>query len=234
MNKKCAIMQPTFLPWAGYFNLIGEVDSFIFLSDADYQKSSWHNRNRILVNGSVAWITCPIQRMQLGSPIHSILLQDAVTGWREKLVRKIRQAYAKSPFKNNLDLIIPVLLNYEITLLSDLNTTLIKILCAEMNLRSQFYDSKDFPNDLGRSARLEFMVQAVGATEYVSPVGARSYLIEDGVFEESSVLLSFQEFTPRPYNQPPQGSFVGSLSIVDVICNIGLTNAKEYVSGQYI
>ena len=145
MSQKMCNYAANFPPWAGYFNLIDEVDSFIFLSDADYQKSSWHNRNRILVNGSEVWITCPIQRKKLGSPIHSILLQESVTGWREKLVRTIRQAYAKAPFKNNLDLIIPVLLNHEITFLSDLNTTLIKILCAEMKLRSQFYDSEIFP-----------------------------------------------------------------------------------------
>ena len=74
----------------------------------------------------------------------------------------------------------------------------------------------------------------VGASEYVSPVGARSYLIEDGVFDKSSVCLSFQDFTPKPYDQLSQKSFVSRLSIVDVICNIGLTNAKDYVSGQYI
>jgi hypothetical protein len=234
MNEKCAIMQPTFLPWAGYFNLISKVDSFIFLTDADYQKSSWHNRNRILVNGSEAWITCPIQRRRLGSPIYSIELQEVITGWREKLVRKIRQAYAKSPFKNNLDLIIPVLLDPEIIFLSDLNISLIKTLCAEMQLSSEFYDSMDFPSDLGRSARLEFMAKKVGASEYVSPVGARDYLMEDGVFDDSPICLSFQQYIPEPYDQPSQETFVSHLSIVDVICNVGLINAKDYVSGRYM
>ena len=47
---KCSIMQPHFLPWIGYFNLISQSEKFIFLDDAQFSKNSWHNRNRILNN----------------------------------------------------------------------------------------------------------------------------------------------------------------------------------------
>ena len=47
---KCSIMQPTYLPWSGYFNLIYNTDIFIFLDDAQYSKGSWHNRNLIINN----------------------------------------------------------------------------------------------------------------------------------------------------------------------------------------
>ncbi|WP_370302900.1 WbqC family protein, partial [Rheinheimera baltica] len=53
---KCAIMQPTFLPWSGYFNLMASVDVFVFLDDAQFQKGSWHNRNRIPLNGKPHWL----------------------------------------------------------------------------------------------------------------------------------------------------------------------------------
>ena len=59
---KIAIMQPTFLPWIGYFKLISEVDTFIFFDDAQYSKSSWHNRNRILVKNHINWLTLPIKK----------------------------------------------------------------------------------------------------------------------------------------------------------------------------
>ena len=66
---KCAIMQPTFLPWAGYFNLIAEVDTFVFLDDAQLQKNSWHNRNQILLNHKKHWISVPVKRSNLGQTI---------------------------------------------------------------------------------------------------------------------------------------------------------------------
>ena len=50
-NGTCAIMQPSFLPWAGYFNLIALSEHFIFLTDAEFSKGSWHNRNQVLIEG---------------------------------------------------------------------------------------------------------------------------------------------------------------------------------------
>ena len=59
---KCAIMQPTFFPWSGYFCLINEVDKFIFLDDAQFSKGSWHNRNKIFLANKVSWLTLPIKK----------------------------------------------------------------------------------------------------------------------------------------------------------------------------
>ena len=91
-------------------------------------------------------------------------------------MRTIRQAYAKAPLRQpRFD--HSGITCHEITL-SDLNTTLIKILCAEMKLQS-ILRFRDFSNDLGES-RLEFMVQMVGASSMSALLG-QSYLIEDGV-----------------------------------------------------
>ena len=44
--SKIAIMQPTFLPWVGYFDLIDQVDTFVFLNDVQFQKQTWQHRNK--------------------------------------------------------------------------------------------------------------------------------------------------------------------------------------------
>ena len=56
---KCAVMQPMYLPWAGYFNLISSVDRFYYLDDAQYERGTWQNRNRILLNGQAQFLTVP-------------------------------------------------------------------------------------------------------------------------------------------------------------------------------
>ena len=60
MIADIAVMQPTYLPWSGYFNLIANVKDFVFLDDVQFSKSSWHNRNRINEFGDVKWITVPV------------------------------------------------------------------------------------------------------------------------------------------------------------------------------
>ena len=59
---RCAIMQPTYLPWAGYFNLISQVDRFVFLDDVQFEKQSWQTRNRILLQGEECLISVPVRK----------------------------------------------------------------------------------------------------------------------------------------------------------------------------
>ena len=46
---KVAIMQPTYLPWAGYFGLMMASDIFIFLDNVQFEKRGWQQRNQRLV-----------------------------------------------------------------------------------------------------------------------------------------------------------------------------------------
>ena len=77
-------MQPTYLPWAGYFNLIAQVDVFVFLDDAQFQKNSWHNRNRILLNHGTHWITVPVNRKALSQTINKSSV-DEKQNWKKSM-----------------------------------------------------------------------------------------------------------------------------------------------------
>ena len=65
----CSIIQPTFFPWSGYFNIIYNSDLVIFLDDAQYSKNSWHNRNQIVINKKKSWITIPLKKSKLKTKI---------------------------------------------------------------------------------------------------------------------------------------------------------------------
>ena len=62
---RCVIMQPTYMPWAGYLHLIDQADVFVFLDDVQFEKQSWQNRNRVLVRGAPHWLTVPVLRQHL-------------------------------------------------------------------------------------------------------------------------------------------------------------------------
>ena len=42
-----AIVQSSYIPWRGYFDLIREVDEFILFDDMQYTRRDWRNRNKI-------------------------------------------------------------------------------------------------------------------------------------------------------------------------------------------
>ena len=89
-------MQPTYLPWAGYFNLIYNTDIFIFLDDAQYSKGSWHNRNRILNNFKETWITIPLKKHKLNTNLNKIYLHD-LESWKKTHINLLKESYFKHP-----------------------------------------------------------------------------------------------------------------------------------------
>ena len=91
---KCAIMQPTFIPWAGYFNLMSQVDNFILLDDVQLEKQSWQTRNLLLINGKAKWISLPVKRFSLSQTINRTVFFDT-DRWRGKVMRSFEQNYAK-------------------------------------------------------------------------------------------------------------------------------------------
>ena len=93
-DTSCAIMQPTFLPWLGYFNLISKVDTFVFLDDVQLDKRSWQTRNRLFTGQTVNWVSCPIQKTSRDTLICDVDISQN-TEWKNKLIKTIRYNNSK-------------------------------------------------------------------------------------------------------------------------------------------
>ncbi len=227
---RCAIMQPTYLPWAGYFNLISQVDVFVFLDDVQFVKRSWQSRNRILMNGNPYFITVPVNHVSRSQKICEVEC-NYHQNWREKHIRTVEQTYAKHAYKEEMyQATFDLIGNTAITRLADLNIRLIKRWSHHLGLKTPFLLSSDLQAEGKRSSRLFHICQKIGCTEYVSPIGAAAYLQEDQVFAESSpVRLSFQTYQPSAYQQKGAVQFVSHLSLVDVLANLGWEQTREYV-----
>jgi len=225
---KCVVMQPTYLPWSGYFNLIAQADVFVFLDDVQYERSSWQNRNRILLHGQVHFLTVPSERNSLDQKINTIQIDDK-KNWRQKHDRTLKQAYAKHPYSQDLEAISNIILNPALGQLADLNIQIILTIVDRLGLTSKFVRSSKLGITGQRTERLIKFCQHFNCDEYLSPVGAADYLAEDGHFETAPVRLSFQNFTPSPYPQRKQTDFVSHLSVVDAIANLGWKKTLQYV-----
>lgn len=225
---KCAIMQPTFLPWAGYFNLMASVDVFVFLDDAQYQKSSWHNRNRVPVNDVPQWLTVPIQHQALSQSILDTVVNPQPV-WRQKMLRQLTQLYARHPYRSELECFTALIADTAFTSLAELNIALITMVAGKLRLSCNMCRSSTMNSTGVRTERVLAILKEVGATAYLSPQGARDYLTEDGFCLQNEFTLSYQEFTAKAYPQMKSSQFIEKLSIVDVVMNIGWDATAQYV-----
>src|SRR5262249_27679866 len=94
---KIAIMQPTYLPWLGYFDLADEVDLFVLLDNVQFAKRSWQQRNRIKTAAGLAWLTVPVNVKGR----YDQLISEATfsePGFADTHLRTLAHNYAKAPY----------------------------------------------------------------------------------------------------------------------------------------
>ncbi len=231
MTQCLVVMQPTFLPWSGYFNLIAQADDFIILDDVQLEKQSWQTRNRLIVAGQPNWISVPIRRTHLAQTIAETMVVDE-THWREKLGRGVSINYAKHPYFSDAYDIINYHISQTTTRLAELNENTIRYISAKLHLKTRWHRASALNIVADRTDRLVAFCNHFSAEEYLSPVGSAEYLEEDGFMIRSPSKLRLQNYIPASYLQKGLADFYSHLSIVDVVANMGWDLASEYVRCQ--
>jgi WbqC-like protein family len=224
-----AVMQPTVLPWSGYFNLISKCDVFIFHDDVQLEKRSWQTRNRLIFEKKEAWITMPIKHDGESQKINgtSVLADQK---WRLSNIQKFKRNYERHPYYQEGYEVFEKYINTQTINLAVRNEELIKFVCKKLKLNKQFYTASNLKIDGVRSDKLIKLCDLFKATKYLSPIGSREYLEIDNFVDKTKTKLEFQEYLPNPYPQKGMDNFVSYLSIVDVICNLGFAGARLYVA----
>src|SRR5712671_2604438 len=94
---RLAVMQPYFLPYIGYFQLMSAVDKVVLLDDVNFINGGWINRNRIVVNGERYWLTLPLSKASQNSLINEIKIVDDPV-WKRKTMRTVELNYRGAPY----------------------------------------------------------------------------------------------------------------------------------------
>jgi len=224
-------MQPTFLPWLGYFSLINSVDRFIFLDNVQFEARSWQQRNRILVNCMTHWLTVPVP-LPTG---RETKIKDVVINQEHFSPLKFKQtlvhAYSKSKWGGATINIVSPILESSSQLLSTMNKELIINICNELGIKKEFILASDLEAKGEKASLLLDICKLLGATTYISPVGSRAYLDEFSGFAESGIQVEYQSYQHPVY---PQLSvdFISHLSIIDAMCNIGTEATAHLVKSD--
>ena len=226
---KCAIMQPTFFPWSGYFCLINEVDKFIFLDDAQFSKGSWHNRNKIFLANKVSWLTLPIKKKDLFTSINEIEIAD-VKILNNKINTKIKEAYQNHKYFSCIVEIMDFLEKLETINLSEINISIIKFISLKLGINKvDFIKSSDLKIKGKRTEKIISILNKVSASSYISPPGAQDYLSQDNYGLNTNIPLSFIDYHQKEYSQKKITNFISNLSIIDVIANVGWSETSDHI-----
>jgi len=222
--KKCSIMQPTYLPWLGYFNLIAQSDVFVFLDTVQYSKNSFHNRNKYPSKSHTDgynWITVPVLKDKLSKQICETAIQND-SKWKKKHLSTISNVYGRTNyFKDFFPVIEDVLVSKDFQSLAELNTSLIINISKYLKLNAEFVFSSEMSAVGDRSNLILNICNELSCKKYLSPAGAKSYIEEDGILLESDLEVKFQNFHCLEYNQRGMDTFIPYMSIIDIIFNEG-------------
>lgn len=218
-----AMMQPAFLPWQGFFELILKADRFVFLDDFQYSVQSYHQRNRLFLNkGQPGWYTVPVHKSDsFLAPLIQTQINEEVP-WRMKMWKRIKNNYSRAPFYKDIAVPLEKWFFSPHDSLGAQNIEFIKMACEWLGLKPEFRYSSNFQSPSARSQKVLDILRWCGADVYFCAQGSFSYMREDAVFPVADITVKFQDFVPKPY--PQCGSpevFVPFLSILDALFNVG-------------
>ncbi len=214
--KRVAIVQSNYIPWKGYFDLIAAVDEFILFDDMQYTRRDWRNRNRIKTPMGLQWITVPVRVK--GKYLQTICETEIDgTDWAKTHWKTLTLNYRRAPhFGEIASLLEPYYLGRTYTHLSELNGTLISVVCERLGISTTISKSCDYVLAEGKTERLVSLCVQAGGTEYVSGPAAREY-IDPALFEAAGVMLSWFDYDGYPEYPQLWGEFQHGVSILDLL-----------------
>lgn len=227
-GKTVAILQSSYIPWKGYFDIINDVDTFIFYDDVQFTSRDWRSRNQIRTPTGNIWLSIPVGD-HLQRLIHEVTLGDH--RWQAKHWRSIQMAYGRAPyFKAYSSFFEPVYMEQEWTSLSLLNQTMTRMIAREiLGITTEFRDSREYGAEGQKLDRLIDLVKKTGATRYLSGPSAASY-IDPGRFAEIDVELLYKDYAGYPEYPQRGGDFTHTVSILDLVFQLGPA-APDYIWG---
>lgn len=223
-----AILQSNYIPWKGYFDIIHDVDLFIFYDDVQYTRRDWRNRNKIKTPRGAEWLTVPAKGGR-ESLIHEVQLSD--TRWQENHWKTLKQFYGKAPFfERHRALLEAVYLGRTWTHLSILNQYLIQLISHEvLGISAKFVDSRTYAATGAKQDRIIDLLVKCGATRYVSGPSGSDY-IDVARFAQIGIELVWKDYSGYPeYTQfhPP---FEHGVTILDLLFHTG-SDAPWFIWG---
>jgi hypothetical protein len=224
--KTIGIMQPYFLPYIGYFQLINMVDEFVMYDNIEFTKKGWIHRNRMLLNQADEYFTLPLKKDSDYLYVNQRVLADNFQDYRAKLLRKIEQNYKKAPYFNIFYPYLKEILDCKEINLFDYVLNSVKVVNQYLGINTPIIVSSDLPKDITPLKSQEKVLEIcklLKADVYINSSGGVS-LYQKDAFLANNINLKFFQTDNIVYKQF-SNEFVSFLSILDVL----MFNSKEEI-----
>lgn len=228
---KIAISQPTYLPWQGYFALIDYVDEFIFLENIQFNKRSWQQRNKIIINEKEILLTIPVKsKGKFEQNICDVEIDNFKKN-KTKHLSLIKNAYSKSKYFDEYFEDLENIFNKNYRKLAELNKELILYFCKALNIKTTLSTDKIYDLSSKKNDYLKDICILKNCTNYISTLGAKDYFQEINCFPNTNIKIEYFDFQDNEYPQKSK-KFTSRLSIIDLLFNLG-PDALKYLRTNF-
>ena len=225
---RTAVIQPNYLPWRGYFDIIDDVELFVFYDDVQYTKNDWRNRNRLKAPRGAEWITVPV--------VHDCLTQricDTRIDWSQPWVRRhinqIKANYGRAKYFSCYAPELFALIERRNETIADLDIGLTLWAMRMLGIETRTIRSSGICCAGKLNERLLAVLDRVGATEYLSGPAGVDYMDLDA-FRAAGIAVEVKVYDYPAYEQL-WGAFSGEMSVIDLLFNEG-PNAQAFLKSN--
>lgn len=224
---RICIIQSPYIPWRGFFDLIGRCDEYVVYDSAQFVKRHWHNRNRIKTPRGAEWLTIPvITKGRFTQPIADVRIANS---WAEQHWRGLELAYRRAPF---FEAYAPLVRSwYEAaereSLLTDVNLLFLQRIAQTFGLATRIVRDSTYQATGAKTERLVAIAGAAGAKRYLTGPSARAYF-EEPLFDAAGIAVEWMSYDGYlPYPQL-HGEFDPAVTALDLLFNTG-SDAPRYL-----
>ena len=230
---RLVILQPSYLPWLGYFDQMFKSDVFVVYDDVQYDKNGWRNRNRIKTPQGPQWLTVPVLISGRNFPLNREVEINNTASWQTKHLKSIVQNYMKAPFFDQCIGPVESVLRRSWRFLIDLDMAFVQMLIEQLGLKTRIYFCSDLRiPKMGKTERLIDICRYFSADTFLEGDAGKNY-IDETLFVRAGVQLEFHGYQHPVYRQL-HGDFIPYLSVIDLLFNHGRKSLGVLTHGKAV
>jgi WbqC-like protein family len=224
---RICIIQSCYIPWKGFFDLVGRCDEYVIYDSAQYVKRHWHNRNRIKTANGVEWMTIPVvTKGRFEQPIDRVEIEKP---WADKHWRTLELAYKRAPF---FEQFAPKVRGWYESAdkqprLTDVNAIFLHGIAGLLGLKTRIVGDAAYPATGVKTERLLTICRAAGADHYLSGPSAKEYF-DESIFASAGIATEWMSYAGYPEYPQLHGAFENAVTSLDLLFNTG-PEARHYL-----
>jgi hypothetical protein len=224
---RICIIQSCYVPWKGFFDLIGRCDEYVIFDGVQYVKGHWHNRNRIKAANGVQWLTIPV--ITKGRYEQSIDQVEIEKPWADKHWRALELAYKRAPYFEQL---APTVRSWyeraeKEPRLTEVNAIFLHGIAELLGLKTRIVRDTAYPVQGVKTERLLGIARAAAADRYLSGPSARGYF-DESMFTAAGITPEWMSYEGYPEYNQLHGGFEHAVTALDLLFNVG-PEASRYL-----